>query len=286
MKTVIISFCLIFAIYANPITFDIVLESHDLDANSTETLTISQLSGNYTSEVQSSEESASNQSSESSESSESVESSDTTSEESDSVESNEQTELLVETRDDSMGSEENVRKSWVRVFATVVRDMSTEDNSTEATIQPEFANKMTDKNLPAQASTMKTLKQKTKMTLVQKATVNSDSSSESAESNDNTALLTTLTADSSQSVSSESNETSSSSAASDSASNSAQSSESAEDSNASDSKELNQIRDCGNGTLSCESEEVFFQDIGDDAHYSVDNLLVPDEDERELSLRR
>lgn len=65
------------------------------------------------------------------------------------------------------------------------------------------------------------------------------------------------------------------------------SSESTETSEASDSGEANQMRtpDCVNGTASCESEEYFFQGIGDDGHAAVDHLMVPDDDDRELSLR-
>lgn len=272
MNTIMICCSLIAAIFANPITITIDLESPEQQTNSTETLLVAQSSGNGTSDFQSSE----------SESSESVESesSDDTSEESDSVESNE-TELLVETRDDSMGSEENVRKSWVRVFATVVRDTSMEDNSTEVKGQPES---LTKEEQTIQPPTVNTLKQSSsaKVALVQKVTAESDSSSESAEST----AVQAFTVDSSQSSSSESNETSSaaSDSDSDSASNSAQSSESSEED--SNSRELSPIKDCVNGTQSCESQEYFFQDIGDDANYSVDNLMVPDEDDRELSLRR
>lgn len=276
MNAIVIFFCLICATFASPITVNKDLDSPEQDRNSTVTLLVAQSSGNGTSDNQSSE----------SESSESVESesSDNTSEESDSVESNE-TELLVETRDDSMGSEENVRKSWVRVFATVVRDTSLEDNSTEVKAQPEILSSKLAEKQTIQPPTVKTLQQisKAKVALVQKVTAQSDSSSESAESTDNTAVMT-FTADSSQSASSESNETSSSEA-SDSASDS-DSAQSSEDSDDSDSRELSPIKNCVNGTQSCESEEYFFQDIGDDANYSVDNLMVPDEDDRELSLRR
>lgn len=72
-------------------------------------------------------------------------------------------------------------------------------------------------------------------------------------------------------------------------SSSIESDETSETSEASDSGELKQmkIQDCVNGTQSCESsEEYFFQDIGDDGHVSVDHLMVPDDDDRELSLRR
>lgn len=65
-------------------------------------------------------------------------------------------------------------------------------------------------------------------------------------------------------------------------------SSSSETSEASDSGEIKQIKSpCVNGTQSCESsEEYFFQDIGDDGHFAVDHLMVPDDDDRELSLRR
>lgn len=71
------------------------------------------------------------------------------------------------------------------------------------------------------------------------------------------------------------------------ASSESASSESTETSEASDSTESNQIRApaCVNGTASCESEEYFLQGIGDDGHAAVDHLMVPDDDERELSLR-
>ena len=107
-------------------------------------------------------------------------------------------------------------------------------------------------------------------TLTSTSTNNTESSSEST---------------SSESTSSESNQTNETSEESDSSS---EESKSLEDSNASDSDELQQIKapDCVKGTQSCESEEYFFQDIGDDAQYSVDNLMMPEEAERELRLRR
>ncbi|XP_029995429.1 secretory calcium-binding phosphoprotein 1 [Sphaeramia orbicularis] len=287
MKTIIITFtfCLIGAIFANPISFNIVLESNELDSNSTESLSVSQSSENNTSEIQSSEENSSNQSSES----ESLEdtSEDKTSEESDS-ESEEETEFMTETRDDTMGSEENVRKSWVRVFPKVVQNLSADDNSsTEVKGQSE-------EHLRIQTPTVTTLKQKanTKLALVENSVDSSESTSDSTDTSDSTAI-TAATADSSESTSSESNETSETSETSDSSdssdsTDSSDTSESTEDSNGSDSTELQQIKhqNCVNGTQSCESEEYFFQDIGDDGHHSVDNLMVPDEDERELSLRR
>ncbi|XP_055013814.1 secretory calcium-binding phosphoprotein 1 isoform X2 [Boleophthalmus pectinirostris] len=287
MNIFLISVCLFCAVFANPI-INLDLDSPALDKNTTETLLVAQSSGNDTSssasESSESVESPSSENSSESESVESVESasSESTPEESDSVESNENTQMLVETSDDSMASEENVRKSWVRVFATVVRDGSAEDNSREMKDQqPEKLSKLSEKQ-PMMAPTTKTLKQ-SGVSLLQNAQAVSETSSESSESNNHTPLIMTATADSSQSASSESNETSSSSSSSEAEPDSVQSSESHEDS---DSAEMNQIKNCVNGTQSCESEEYVFQDIGDDANYSVDNLMVLDEDDRELSLRR
>lgn len=68
------------------------------------------------------------------------------------------------------------------------------------------------------------------------------------------------------------------------------SSESSETSESSESNEMGQIqtKDCVNGTQSCESEsdEYFFQGIGDDSNFIVDSLMAPDDSERELHLRR
>ncbi|XP_044045151.1 secretory calcium-binding phosphoprotein 1 [Siniperca chuatsi] len=288
MKVTIITFCLIGAVFANPISFNAVLESSELDPNTTESLSVSQSSENDTSELQSSEENTSSQS----QSSES-ESLETTSEDKTSEESNSQsdeddgTDFAAETRDNSMGSEENVRKSWVRVFASVIKVLSAEDNSsTEVKGQSDH---LTAKQ-PTHTSTSDTFRQRTNTTqghtnlpLVENPTHSSDTTSDSADTSDITGV-TAVTSNSSESTSSESNETNESSENSD----SSDASKSSEESNASDSSELEQVKtqDCVNGTQSCESEEYIFQDIGDDAHSSVDNLMVPDEDERELSLRR
>ncbi|XP_071360524.1 secretory calcium-binding phosphoprotein 1 [Trachinotus anak] len=282
MKVTIITFCLLGAVFANPISYNIVLESSELEANTTESLSVSQSSENSTSELQSSEENASNQSSEP-ESSES--SSEETSEESDSQsDEDDGADSMDETRDNTMGSEENVRKSWVQVFSSVIKVLSAEDNSS-AEVEGQTAhlsNEPTEEQ-PTHSSTSMTFKQKTNTTqgqtnllLVENPTDSSDTTSDSADTSEVTA-----TSDSSESTSSESSETSETSDSSD-------ASKSTEDSNASDSTEVQQIetKDCVNGTQSCESEEYFFQAVGDDAHYSVDNLMVPDEDERELSLRR
>ncbi|XP_034451300.1 secretory calcium-binding phosphoprotein 1 isoform X4 [Hippoglossus hippoglossus] len=247
MKITIIMFCLIGAVFANPISFNALLDTSELDSNSTESSSVSQSSENNTSE-QSSEESNSDQSSES----ESLESTseDKTSEESDSQsDESDGSDSMTETRDNSMSSEENVRRSWVQVFH-VVQDLSGEDNSsTEVKGQEE------------QLSTLEPTP------TIDNQVDNPSSSSESSDTSEATAAPTT-----SESSSSESSETS-------------ETSESTEDS---DSAEVQQMKtsDCVNGTQSCESDEYLFHDIGDDAHYGVDNLMAPDDDERELTLRR
>lgn len=262
MKLIIFTFFLIGAVFASPISFSAVSLSSELDSNSTESLSVSQSSENDTSELQSSEENISSLSSES-QSDEST-SEDTTSEESNSEsEEDNGSDSLAETRDDSMGSEENVRKR-VQVFASVLKVLSAEDNnSTEVkSLSTEVTEKQQRTNLVHH----------TDLQLVDSTSDSSDSTSESADTSDNTEE-TAATSDSSES--NETNETSEDSA-----------SRSEEDSNASDSAELEQVKDCVNGTQSCESEEYFFNDIGDDAHYSVDNLMVPDDGEREFMLRR
>ncbi|KAM9770274.1 secretory calcium-binding phosphoprotein 1 isoform 1-T1 [Menidia menidia] len=279
MKVTFLTFCLIGSVFANPI-FHNVWVSNELDSNSTESLSVSQSSENSTSELQSSEENTSNQSSES----ESLESTseDTTSEESNS-ESDEDNvaDSMAETQDNSMGSEENVRKqSWVRVFASVVKVLSTEDNtSAEVKGHSDHLSNELAINPPSHTSTQnKALESHANLPLQNNPTdssdTTSDTTSDSAETSDSTAA-TAATSDSSQSTSSESQE-----------SNSSEDSESTEDSNASDSTELQQVKDCVNGTQSCESQEDFHQSVGDDAHFSLDHMMVPDEDDREFRLRR
>nr|XP_043883587.1 secretory calcium-binding phosphoprotein 1 isoform X2 [Solea senegalensis] len=289
MEITIITFCLIGAVFANPISYNFLLESSDIDANSTESLSISQSSENNTSEIQSSEENSSNQSSESSESLEST-SEDKTSEESKSQsDEDDGIDSVDETRDDSMGSEENVRKSWVQAFAGVTNYLSAEDNSsTEVKGQTEH---LTDK----QSTHKKAFKQRMILPLEESTSDSSDTTSESAE----ITVATAAPSDSSESSSSEvtgataapsdsKDSTSSESSESSETSDSSDTSKSTEDSDISDSAEVEQIttKDCVNGTQSCESEEYVFQDIGDDGHHALDNLMVPDDDERELSLRR
>ncbi|XP_076585347.1 secretory calcium-binding phosphoprotein 1 [Chaetodon auriga] len=257
MKGTVIMFCLIGALFANPISHSALLESSELDPNTTESLSVSQSAENNTSELQSSEENTSSQS-QSSES-ESLESTseDKTSEESDSQsDEDDETDSMAETRDDSMGSEENMRKSWVRVFASVIKVQSAEDNSssTEVKGQPDHLTNTSADTSDAQG--------RTDLLRLEDPTDSSDTTSDSADTSE---LPTAAT-------SSESNETS----------------ETSETSDSSDSSEMQHIRghDCVNGTQSCESEEYFFQDIGDDGQVSVDAAMVPEEDDREFSLRR
>ncbi|XP_026215717.1 secretory calcium-binding phosphoprotein 1 isoform X2 [Anabas testudineus] len=277
MKVTIITFCLIGAVFANPISYNVISQSSELNSNTTESLSLSQSSENDTSEPQSSEENTSNQSSES-------ESLETTSEDKTSEESNSESDednqvsqdFISETRDNSMSSEENVRKNLVPVYASVANVLSAEDNSsTEVKGQSDLSKEPVSPTFKQKATT---LEGQTNLQLVETPTDSSDTTSESADSTD---IITPTTSDSSDSTSSESNETSETS----------DDSKSTEDSNASDSSELVQLQtnDCVNGTQSCESDEHFFQNVGDDAHHSVDsvdNLMVPDEEERELSLRR
>ncbi|XP_047222124.1 secretory calcium-binding phosphoprotein 1 isoform X2 [Girardinichthys multiradiatus] len=272
MKVIIMTFFLIGAAFANPILHN-SLVSTESESNSTESLSILESSENNTSELQSSEESTSNQSSES-ESAEST-SEDKTSEESDSQsDENDGMDSMDETKDNSMGSEENVRKNWVKVFASVVKGVSAEDNtSTEVKGHLEsLSNELSDK----QQTDTKTVQIRTNQPLLEQSTDSSDTS----DSGD----VTTAASDSSDSTSSESQESQETSDSNDSSA----ASKSTEDSNASDSAELEQVRakDCVNSMQSCESEEYFLQSIGDDAHSPGEHMMVPDEDDRELRLRR
>ncbi|XP_011474173.1 dentin sialophosphoprotein-like isoform X2 [Oryzias latipes] len=266
MKTVIITICLIGSVFANPILHN-VLVSNEQDSNSTESLSVSQSSEN-TSELQSSEEVASTQSTES-ESSESA-SEDKTSEESDS-QSDEIIEIdtMLETKDDSMGSEENVRKvSWVRVFSSVGHVSSTEDNTSR---EVEGHSEGVSKELTHISVTAGS---RANLPLLEKSIDSSSDSTDLAAANSNST-------ESDSSESQESEETSDSSDAS-------KSSKESDESDGSDSAESEQFKakDCVNGTQSCESEEYFVQSVGDDAHFSVHGLMTPDEENMELRLRR
>ncbi|XP_007551873.1 PREDICTED: dentin sialophosphoprotein-like isoform X2 [Poecilia mexicana] len=280
MKLIIITCCLIGAAFANPILHNILV-STESESNSTESLSVLESSENNTSELQSSEENTSNQSSES----ESVESTseDKTSEESDSQsDESDGMDSMAETKDNSMGSEENVRKSWVRVFPSIIEGASGEDNtSTEVTGHPGLLDNELSGKRPTHT---KKVQIRTKQPLLGQSTDGSDTTSDSADASDSSdvsAAASDSTDSSSSSESQESQETSDSN-------DSSTASKSTEDSNASDSAELEQVRakNCVNSTQSCESEEYFLQSIGDDAHSPGEHLLVPDEDERELRLRR
>ncbi|KAI4832645.1 hypothetical protein KUCAC02_015607 [Chaenocephalus aceratus] len=224
-------------------------------------------------DLESSEESNSIQSQSSeSESSESTSEDKQTSEESNSQSDEDVAiDLMIETRDDSMGSEENIRKSWVQRFASVIKDLSAEDNSRmEIRAQPD--------HLTEKQPTLTSSRESTSHESTSRESTSSESTSSESTSRESTSRESTT----SESTSSESDQTNETSEESDSSS---EESKSLEDSNASDSDELQQIKapDCVKGTQSC---EYFFQDIGDDAQYSVDNLMMPEEAERELHLRR
>ncbi|XP_071753143.2 secretory calcium-binding phosphoprotein 1 [Centroberyx gerrardi] len=285
MKVTIVTFCLIGAVFANPILYNVDVEPNGLETNMTLSLSDSQSSESDTSELQSSEENTSNQSSES----ESLESTseDKTSEESDSQSDEDTTLTMGETQDNSLGSEENLRKGWIRLFASVVRVLSAEDNSsTEVKGQSDhLGNKQTQASHPSTSTAFRwrasTAQGNTNLTLVESNTDSSDTS--------DSAGVTDATSESSDSdsTSSESDETSENS---DSSRESSESAEESDASDASDSADLEQAtaKDCVQGADStgCDSEEYFFQDIGDDAHHPVGHLMVPEEDDRELSLRR
>lgn len=74
-------------------------------------------------------------------------------------------------------------------------------------------------------------------------------------------------------------------ATSDSSESTSETSETSESSESNETGRIN-IADCVNATESCESDEYFFQGIGDDGLHTVDNLMAPDDGERELQLRR
>uniref|UniRef100_A0A674N1F6 Secretory calcium-binding phosphoprotein 1 n=1 Tax=Takifugu rubripes TaxID=31033 RepID=A0A674N1F6_TAKRU len=208
MKDFIITVCLIGALLANPISYDSTAsetteEDSDLVGSATSSHT-PMFTQNHRTDAASPETS--------SESSESVESTseDNTSEESDS-ESDENSNPMGETRDDSMGSEENVRKNLIEVIPD---NLGTEESTEAPTVETP------------------------------------------------TAETTAATSDSSESTS-----------------------ETSESSESNETRRIN-IADCVNATESCESDEYFFQGIGDDGLYTVDNLMAPDDGERELQLRR
>ncbi|XP_024254173.1 secretory calcium-binding phosphoprotein 1 isoform X3 [Oncorhynchus tshawytscha] len=275
-----------------------------------------------TSELKSSEESTSEDQSSESES-ESLESNSESSE-SHSLESASQSledrqtdsNAIGDTRDNSQGSEENVRKNWIRVFA--VRVLSAEDNSSsevkgqldlptnqgavkQSTLSPTTLT--TNHSQPGD-----TVQSNVALALVESFLKASGSLSETSVSIDTsdvsavTGNVSTVTSDvstvnfdirdtsnikdtSDSSESSESSESSDTSETSDS-SNTSDSKES--DTSESEERHQSQATDCQQGVHStaCDSEEYFIQDIGDDGQYPMDDLLMPEEEHRELSLRR
>uniref|UniRef100_A0A3B3BNU2 Uncharacterized protein n=1 Tax=Oryzias melastigma TaxID=30732 RepID=A0A3B3BNU2_ORYME len=163
----------------------------------------------------------------------------------------------------------SLQQSWVKAFSSVGHVLSAEDNtSREVEGHLEDASKeLTHISLTADS--------RANLPLLHKRIDGIDSSS--SDSTD----LAAASSNSTESNSSESQE-------SDETSDSSDASESSKESDESDSAESEQVKakDCVNGTQSCESEEYFLQSVGDDAHFSVHGLMMPDEENRELSLRR
>ncbi|XP_071263088.1 secretory calcium-binding phosphoprotein 1 [Salvelinus alpinus] len=313
MKITIVIFCLVGAVYANPILYKVILEQSELESsnmNQTQRLSSSASQSpdqSDTSELKSSEESTSEDQSSESES-ESLESNSESSEshslesESQSLEDRTDSNAIGDTRDNSQGSEENVRKNWIRVFA--VRVLSAENNSSsevkgqldlptnqgavkQSTLSPTALT--TNHSQPGD-----TVQSSAALALVESFLKASGSLSETSVSIDTSDVSTVNfdirdtsnindTSDSSES--SESSESSDTSESSDS-SNTSESKES--DTSESEERHQSQATDCQKGVHStaCDSEEYFFQDIGDDGRYPMDDLLMPEEEHRELSLRR
>lgn len=196
-----------------------------------------------------------------------------------------------ETSDINLGNGENIRKGWIRVFASFVQVLSTDDKSSiEVRHQPnQVATKETEKQLHhtptttaiAFGHTTATTQNTGGLSLEESLSKGLDilgaqaiysESNDSSESSDSSSLISS-NADSSKSGENTSSESSESDESSD-----------------SDSEEKQQrlSKDClqGANSTACESEEYSFQEIGDDSHAPVDHLMVPDEEDRELRLRR
>ncbi|CDQ85551.1 unnamed protein product [Oncorhynchus mykiss] len=328
MKITVVIFCLVGAVYANPILYKAILEQSELESsNMTQTQRLSSSASQSphqsdTSELKSSEESTSEDQSSESES-ESLESNSESSE-SHSLESESQSledrqtdsNAIGDTRDNSQGSEENIRKNWIRVFA--VRVLSAEDNSSfevkgqldlptnqgavkQSTLSPTTLT--TNHSQPGD-----TVQSNAALALVESFLKASGSLSETSVSIDTsdvsavTGNVSTVTSDVSTvnfdirdtsnikdtSDSSESSESSESSDTSDTSDSSNTSDSKESDTSESEERHQSQATDCQQGVHStaCDSEEYFIQDIGDDGHYPMDDLLMPEEEHRELSLRR
>uniref|UniRef100_A0A3P9JTU2 Uncharacterized protein n=1 Tax=Oryzias latipes TaxID=8090 RepID=A0A3P9JTU2_ORYLA len=160
------------------------------------------------------------------------------------------------------------QQSWVKVFSSVGHVSSAEDNTSR---EVEGHSEGVSKELTHISVTAGS---RTNLPLLEKPIDSSSDSTDLAAANSNST-------ESDSSESQESEETSDSSDAS-------KSSKESDESDESDSAESEQFKakDCVNGTQSCESEEYFVQSVGDDAHFSVHGLMMPDEENMELRLRR
>lgn len=332
MKITIVLLCLVGAVFTNPILFKATMEPREFESNVTQSSSASQSSDqSNTSELQSSEENTSEDTSEDqtseSESESESESLESNSEDESSEESQSQSlenktvshEMGV-TRDNSLGSEENVRKGWIRMFAKVVQIKSPEDTSRSdvkgqqttaaATVSQGDTKVRSDEDgslvdiisrmVDAQSATghNKSCEIIEVGDTSNLAKINTDSSESSDTSEGDTSNLAKTNTDSSESSDTSEGDTnnlakantdSSESSETSETSDSSESSESTEsDDSDSDQKQQLNPKDCQRGVdidADCDSEEYFFQDIGDDAHYPVDNLMMPEE-VHELHLRR
>ncbi|XP_067107049.1 secretory calcium-binding phosphoprotein 1 [Osmerus mordax] len=303
MKITTVILCLVGAVSANPILHRVDMEPCVSESNATQSLSGSQSSDQSdTSELQSSEENTSedtseNQTSESESESESLESNsdDESSEKSQSQslqDTNTSHEMGV-TSDNSLGSEENIRKSWIRMFANVIQVLSPKVNgSVKVKGQPDHQNVEEGEQLHTSIHTT------TAMTVNRKGTtvpsngdiflvesisqpLDGQIATIPREDHDDREGCDISNVPEANTDSSESSETSE-------ASDSSDTSESTE-SETSDSADTQQMetRDCRGGvdSTACDSDEYVFQDIGDDAHYPVEHLMMPEE-VHELHLRR
>ncbi|XP_010862420.1 secretory calcium-binding phosphoprotein 1 [Esox lucius] len=330
MKITIVMFCLVGAVYANPVIcsfWQIQIHNVFLDLSELESSNVTQTQKFNSSASESSDQSDTSELKSSESESESLESMSESSEsqssesESQSLEDRTASHTDGDTRDNSEGSEENVRKNWIRVFAVQVVSAENSSSSEVGGQLEHHTNQGAEKQGTPLSTALTeihsqpgdTAQSKAAVAVVESllrasfdplketsASINTDSGA--VAGNDST--VTSDTSDSSESSeSSESKDTSETSDCSStseskesdtSESNESDTSESEEsntsESNTSESEEKQPKRatDCQNSVNStaCDSEEeYFFQDIGDDAH-PMDHLLMPDEEQRELSLRR
>ncbi|XP_068177764.1 secretory calcium-binding phosphoprotein 1 isoform X2 [Antennarius striatus] len=290
MKVIIIAFCLVGAVFSIPLVYNDASVSNELGSNTAESVSASHSAENQATLIQvmqqSSEEKSSsqvetpsvpnspeNKNIEIQQSSEESASSQSQSLESESLES-----ASVETNStesDSQSAEDDEADSITEItdssLSSEEEDQTTSEESNSQSDEADeigFMGETRDDSMGSEENVRKNLVQV--IASVIKTLSAENSSTEVTGQLDLTG--------SSVGDSSDTSETS----------DSQDTSESTEDSDASDSMEIEQIKtqDCVNGTKSCESDEYFFQDIGDDAQLSVPNLMVSEDTERELTLKR